>query len=189
MARRILIKGGSGAGKTTLGRQLAEQLAVPFIELDALHHGPGWVPASAEQLSAQVCAALDDQRGWVVDGNYDGKLQNLVIDRAELILWLDLPLSTKLRRLIKRSARRWLLKERLWNGNREHLQNWFCGWDSLFPYAIRSHFHQRRNWPTQLPLHKLTRLRNPTALTTWQSQFSPPNEPTTPDVTPPRTVL
>jgi len=37
---RIVIKGTSGVGKTTFGADLAGRLGVPFIELDALHHGP-----------------------------------------------------------------------------------------------------------------------------------------------------
>jgi adenylate kinase family enzyme len=41
--RRIVIAGISGSGKTTLGRRLAQKLDVPFTELDALMHQPGWV--------------------------------------------------------------------------------------------------------------------------------------------------
>jgi|GEM_PF-2746343 len=74
MARRILVKGTSGAGKTTLGRTLAQHLGVPFVELDALHHGPNWTAASAAQLQARVRTQLNDEQGWVVDGNYDSKL-------------------------------------------------------------------------------------------------------------------
>jgi len=38
----VVISSASGNGKTTLGRELAEQLHLPFIELDALVHGPQW---------------------------------------------------------------------------------------------------------------------------------------------------
>ena len=90
MAWRILIKGGSGAGKSTLGLCLAQHLGVPFLELDKVHHGPHWVSASATEMQARVRSALDDERGWVVEGNYENKLGTLLLDRAELILWLDL---------------------------------------------------------------------------------------------------
>src|SRR5262245_60362525 len=122
MARRIVVRGGSGVGKTTLARLLARHLDVPHVELDALHHGPNWAAASAEEMRSSVHAALDDERGWVVDGNYDEKLADLVLDRAELVLWLDLPLPTKLVRLLGRTAARWWREEELWNGNRETLK-------------------------------------------------------------------
>jgi shikimate kinase len=38
--RVVVISSASGNGKTTVGRALAERLGVPFVELDALHHGP-----------------------------------------------------------------------------------------------------------------------------------------------------
>jgi adenylate kinase family enzyme len=168
MVHRVIIKGGSGAGKTTLARELAAAYGVPCVELDALHHGPGWVPASAEELSARVLAAIDGKQGWVVDGNYDTKLQDLVVGRADLIVWLDLPLHVKLRRLLVRSIRRRLSREELWNGNRESLSGWFGGADALFPYAVRSHFRQRREWPARFKGRHLVRLRTPEEVAAWR---------------------
>jgi adenylate kinase family enzyme len=40
---RVLIARTCGAGKTTLGRELSARRGLPHHELDALHHGPGWV--------------------------------------------------------------------------------------------------------------------------------------------------
>ena len=39
---RVLVAGTSGAGKTTLARAVAEVLDCSYVELDSLHHGPGW---------------------------------------------------------------------------------------------------------------------------------------------------
>lgn len=50
MARRIAVVGVSGNGKTTLARRLAATLDVPYTELDALNHLPGWIEATAETL-------------------------------------------------------------------------------------------------------------------------------------------
>jgi adenylate kinase family enzyme len=77
MPHRILVKGSSGAGKTTLAAALAEHLGIPHIELDALHHGPNWAEATATELQARLLEVLDDERGWVVDGNYERKLGSL----------------------------------------------------------------------------------------------------------------
>ena len=40
--RRVSVVGCPGTGKSTLGRQLAGVLGVPFVELDAIFHLPGW---------------------------------------------------------------------------------------------------------------------------------------------------
>ena len=172
MRRRILIKGTSGAGKTTLAARVAALLGVPHVELDALQHGPNWRQASEAALRAAVEAALDPERGWVVDGNYDSKLGRLVLDRAEVVVWLDLPLGLALWRLARRTTRRILFRETLWNGNRESLRDALGGWDALFPWAVRSHFRHRREWPEQLAGAPLVRLRSTQEVEDWFAAFS-----------------
>lgn len=176
MARRIVIRGGSGVGKTTLARLLARHLDVPHVELDALHHGPNWRSASAAEMQAGVRAALDGTEGWVVDGNYDEKLEALVLERAELVLWLDLPLGTKMIRLIGRTATRWWRAQELWNGNRESLKGTFWGVDALFPYALRSHFLHRRRWPELFRGRPVLRLRSAREVDDWVRAFTAADE-------------
>lgn len=85
---RILVVGCSGAGKSTLAAQLARSLAVPHVELDALHWGPSWTATSDEEFRDAVDRATA-RGGWVVDGNYHGKLGTLVWDRADEVVWID----------------------------------------------------------------------------------------------------
>ncbi len=171
MGRRILVKGASGAGKTTLAAELGRRLDLPCFELDAFHHGPNWRAASATELQSKVLAVLDDSRGWIVDGNYDSKLGTIVADRAELIVWLDLPLPTKIWRLVGRSGWRLLRGEALWNGNRETLKGLFWGRDALFAWAIGTHFRQRQHWPSQLAGRPLARLCTPNEVERWLGEF------------------
>ena len=148
MARRINVKGTSGSGKTTFAQELAERLGVPFVELDALHHGPNWTEASAEQLRARVREAMDaNPDGWVIDGNYEAKLGDILLGAADTIVWLDLPLSLKLRRVARRTRDRMRDDVELWNGNKETWRNALWGRESLFAWMIRGHFRQRRTWP------------------------------------------
>ncbi|MET0791133.1 MAG: adenylate kinase [Polyangiaceae bacterium] len=171
MGRRVLIKGTSGSGKSTLAARLAQRLGVPHVELDALHHGPNWQAASPSALSRAVRDVLDDERGWVVDGNYDGKLGSLLLDRAELVVWLDLPLKLTLLRLVRRTSRRWLKREVLWNGNRETLGGAFWGRNALFAWAMRSYFRHRREWPTRFAGRPLVRLRSVQEVEAWFAAF------------------
>jgi len=102
---RIAVVGTTCAGKTTVAKRLAEIHGVPHIELDALHWGPDWSEPSAEEFRARVEEALTVD-GWVADGSYHGKLGDLVLERAELVVWLDPPLPTILHRLGARTVRR-----------------------------------------------------------------------------------
>jgi adenylate kinase family enzyme len=173
---QILVKGTSGAGKSTLARELARRCGVRHVELDALHHGPGWKAATASELCAAVEAALDGEHGWVVDGNYDDKLGELVLARATLIVWLDLPLGTKLARLARRTLRRQLRREALWNGNRENLKSAFWGFDALFAWAVRTHFRQRRQWPSLFEGRPVVRLRTAPEVARWLAAFTTSEE-------------
>lgn len=59
--------GSSGSGKTTVAKVLARRLGVPHIELDALHHGPGWTVRDDFVADIDRMSATD---AWVIDGNY-----------------------------------------------------------------------------------------------------------------------
>jgi adenylate kinase family enzyme len=176
MGRRINLIGTSGSGKTTVSRELARRLGVEAVELDALVHGPNWAETSDGALRTLLESTLARET-WVVDGNYRHKLGDLVLRHAETVVWLDLPLRTKLRRLWKRTMRRLGGSEELWNGNRESLRSAFVGRESLFVWAIRSHVAHRRALPELLASPHLRhlrviRLRSAAEVTRWLEDFS-----------------
>lgn len=158
--RVAVIASASGNGKTTLGRDLARRLGVPCHELDALHHGPGWAEAKSDELRRAV-EPLVAEDAWVVDGTYRGKLGDLVLERADLVVWLDLPLRVWLPRLLRRTVRRITTREELWNGNRETLRGVVWGRHALIPYALRTHRARRRRYPVELARFPVVRLRTP----------------------------
>jgi adenylate kinase family enzyme len=154
-----VISSASGNGKTTLGRKLAARLGVPFLELDALVHGPDWVETPDGELRALVEPVVAGV-GWVIDGVYRGKLGTLVLDAADTVVWIDLPLHVWLPRLLRRSIRRIVRHEELWNGNRERFRDAFWGRDALVPFALRQHFRRRRVYPVELAGLPVVRLRS-----------------------------
>jgi adenylate kinase family enzyme len=158
---RISVVGGSCSGKTTLSRRLARDLDVPHIELDALHHGPNWDEASPELLQNRVSVALAAAPGgWVVDGNYHGKIGRLVLDRADLVVFLDPPYATVLRRAFWRTFSRSLLRRELWNGNRETFRNAFSR-DSIPLWVIQTHRPLRAAMAERLAGDEVIWLRSP----------------------------
>ena len=44
--------------------------------------------------------------GWVIDGTYLRKLGPLVLDAADTVVWLDLPMRVWMPRLLRRTVRR-----------------------------------------------------------------------------------
>ena len=140
--------GTTGSGKTTLASQLAETLAYPHVELDALHWEADWTPATIDVFRQRTVEALS-RDAWVVDGNYS-KVRDIVWTRAEMVVWLDYPLPTIMGRLILRTFRRIFIREELWSGNRERLWTQLFTRDSLFLWALRSYKRRRREYPELL---------------------------------------
>jgi adenylate kinase family enzyme len=172
MRKVVIVASASGSGKTTVGRALAQRLQVPFVELDALHHGPGWTEASAAELRARVEPVLE-RDGWVIDGGYRGKLGNLLFEAADTVVWLDLPRRVWLPRLLRRTLARLLRREELWAGNRESIRGAFLGRDALVPFALRNYRRRRRTYPAELGAYNLFRFRSQRKVDDWLESIAP----------------
>jgi shikimate kinase len=169
--RRIaIVASASGNGKTTLGRELARRLNVPFVELDALVHGPNWAETPDDELRERV-APIVAGPAWVIDGAYQRKLGDLVLRHSDTVVWLDLPIRLWVPRLLRRTVQRLRRRERLWNDNRESLRGAFWGRDSLFGYAFRMHFAHRRRYPRELGPYRVVRLRSREEVERWLATF------------------
>ncbi|MER5890233.1 AAA family ATPase [Streptomyces sp. NPDC001941] len=121
--RRVLVAGSTGAGKTTLARALAERLAVPFHEMDALAiTGEGW--RENPRLREEV-AEISSGPSWVFDSFGHPEVRDLLWERADTIVWLDYSRAVVMRRVLRRSLARTLLRRRVFGGNRETVATWF----------------------------------------------------------------
>jgi adenylate kinase family enzyme len=158
MKRVAVIGSASGNGKTTFARALAERLGAPFVELDALNHGPNWTEATADELRAKVEPIVATE-AWVIDGAYMGKLGDIVVGNADTVVWLDLPVWVWLPRLLRRTLRRVVTRETLWNENRETFRNVFFSRDSLLLFTFRNNWRRRRLYPSRLARYNVVRLR------------------------------
>jgi len=121
--QRVSVVGVPGSGKSTTGRMLASVLDVPYAELDALFHQPGWTPLPLERFRAAVGEIVAGDT-WVVDGNYR-QVRDLVWDRADTVLWLDPSRIRATSRVRRRTLQRVTRGEELWNGNSETRSNLF----------------------------------------------------------------
>jgi adenylate kinase family enzyme len=166
--RRIQVLGASCSGKTTLAALLSERLGVPHIELDALHHGPNWEEATHEELRARVAAAVEGTDGWVADGNYLTALGPWLIDQADTVVWLDLPLRVTVARMFRRTTFRIKAGTELWGmGNRESWSNFLLKPNGLLLYSLRTHRRRRRQTAEFVDPAKLVRLRSEADVAAW----------------------
>jgi adenylate kinase family enzyme len=118
---RIAIQGSSASGKTTLGRTLAAKLGTSHLELDSVFHQANWTPIETEKFR-RIVEDFVEQPRWVTDGNYS-MVRDLYWANADVIVFLDLPRRIIMRRIIRRTLTRMLLRKELWNGNREQFRN------------------------------------------------------------------
>ncbi len=148
VGRRIAVVGSSGSGKTTMARRLAEALALTHVELDALHHKPGWTPTPPDEFRSELTEALDladrTTDGWTMCGGYS-VVDDIRSARADTIVWVDLPRWLVTWQVVTRTIRRAITREELWNGNREPLTN-LTSWDPEKNIIRWSwvHFDERR---------------------------------------------
>jgi len=165
--RRVLVAGTSGSGKTTLAVRIAGALQLPHVEIDALFHGPGWIPRP--EFEADVHRFSAGPR-WVTEWQYSAVRAHLA-DRADLLVWLDLPRAVVVRQVVRRTLRRRLQRQALWNGNVEPpLWTIFTDRDHIVRWAWNTH-HRTGTRVAELarrrPELAVVRLRGRSEIARW----------------------
>lgn len=173
--QRIAVVGTSGSGKTTVAQELAQILGVPHVELDALYWGLDWTPAPREIFRERTADALEGT-AWTTDGNYS-QVRDIVWGRADTVVWLDYSLPVIMGRVIRRTIRRSVTREVLWNENQENLGQAFLSRDSVIWYALRTYRRRRKEYP--LLFHRpeyahlnVVHLRSPRTGCDWLESLS-----------------
>lgn len=102
-ARRILVLGCPGAGKSTFADWLGAETGLPVHHLDDLYWGPGWTRPTVEVWQRRLTDLVNADR-WIIDGNYLPTIP-LRARRAQLIVVLDAAMLTCLVRVLARVRR------------------------------------------------------------------------------------
>ncbi len=134
-AKRILLYGATGSGKSTAAQQIGDALGLPVHFVD---DEVGWLPNwNFRPDDAQIRIVDELVRGdrWVLDSAY-GKWRDRVLAHADVVIALDYPRWISLTRLLKRTRQRAFKRELVCNGNVETWGRVFSK-DSI----IRWHFH------------------------------------------------
>ena len=133
--QRIAIIGSAGTGKSTLARRLGELTGLDVVHLDALYWHPGWVATPDDEWDAIVTEVVS-RKSWITDGNY-GRTMEPRLERADTLVFLDLPRVVCLWRVFKRWLRyRGTSRPDLAPGCPERLSWEFVQW--IWNYSKRS---------------------------------------------------
>jgi hypothetical protein len=112
--KRVVILGPGGAGKSALATRLGSLVGLPVVELDKQFWSPDLEPMQKDDWRS-LTAELAEEPVWILDGDlgpYDVLEPRL--QRADMVIVLDLPRWRCLWRSLKRSRQRldfwrWLL--------------------------------------------------------------------------------
>ncbi len=130
-SRKVFVVGCSGSGKTTVARILATRFEVQLHELDFI----AWDSDGAllpYDSRVSIADRLSSSNGWVAEGTYLG-WTSAFMERADVIVWMDVPLRVALWRVFWRHLRAELRRD-----------NRFPGWIRLFRF-MRMVADQYRN--------------------------------------------
>jgi adenylate kinase family enzyme len=163
----VLVAGTSGSGKTTVAARIGAAFQLPHIEIDALFHGPGWTPRPSFVDDVHRFSAAPE---WVTEWQYKAVRAHLA-ERADLLVWLDLPRAVVMRQLVRRTVARRLRREQLWNGNVEApLWTVFTDREHILRWAWNTH-HKTAPRVQELSAHRrdliVVRLRSRAEIARW----------------------
>ena len=166
--QRVLVAGISGAGKTTFARELCRRTGLPYYEMDAFFHGPGWVPIPTFEDDVAAVVAQDS---WVFDSHGYAQVRDLMWSRVDTVVWLSYSRPVVTSRVVRRSIARSWDQEPMFNGNTESWRSWI---DPEHPiqWSVRAYASRRDDMlarfadPAYAHVRKV-RLRTPRTARRW----------------------
>lgn len=171
--QRVNIVGCCGAGKTTLGCDLARHLDIPAVDLDELIWLPDWKTREETEFKTLVRGVLETDT-WVVSGNYS-RLRMEIWARAQTVIWLDYGFFVVMRQLLRRTFLRNLRGDLCCNGNRETWGRVFSR-ESILLWALQTYARRRREYTAlfALPEHahlQILRFQTPSQTREWLARI------------------
>lgn len=99
---KILVLGYSGSGKSTFAIKLGKLCQCDVLHLDKLHWLPGWKERERAEEIQMLGTYLDENREWVIDGNYSHLLMERRLEEADAVYIFQFNRFLCLFRVIKR---------------------------------------------------------------------------------------
>src|SRR3981189_1859158 len=155
-SRRIHIMGASGAGVTSLGRALADALAIPHHDTDDYFWQPTIPPYRDKREIAERLRLMREvflpRADWVLSGSLEG-WGDAIIPAFNLVVFLTTPREVRLQRLRAREATHFGADAVAPGGWRHRETEDFIEWASHYDAGDREGrtFEKHQAWLAALP--------------------------------------
>jgi len=139
-ARRILVLGSPGAGKTVLSTFLSRHLGLELLRLDDFFWRPGPVRVPTDEWR-EIVAQMANRHAWVMDGTYEASL-DLRLPAAQAIVYINSNRWGCLWRVVtRRMLSRWRPPDESTPGHA--LTSFFIRYVFRFPVSTQPEVFQR----------------------------------------------
>ena len=173
-ARRIMVYGVTGSGKTTTAARLAGRTGLPWYAIDDLTWDAGWTSVPVDEQRRRI-GDLCARDAWIIDSGYSHWL-DLPMARADLIVALDFPRWLSFGRLLRRSLVNVIAQRPTCNGNVETWHHTFASEESILRWHLSSFSRKHRRmlaWMAQPDVPRVIRFTRPSELTSWLGSLTP----------------
>ena len=98
---KILIIGIVASGKTFMAKKLEHKLNIKHYEIDSIVHDDSNKRKRTPEEQKEIILEIDKQENWIIEGTLRKNL-NYLLDIADKIIYLDIPIRTRKIRIFTR---------------------------------------------------------------------------------------
>lgn len=115
-AKKILVLGGPGSGKSILSFNLGKALNIPVYHLDDIHIKHDITKSGKDKRNKEIIKILENNN-WIMDGNYRSTLDKR-IQKCDIIIFLDYPTHKLINSIVNRFIKQYFkIKKEIISGN------------------------------------------------------------------------
>lgn len=137
---KILIIGAVATGKTTLARKMSIHTGIKYYEIDSIVHDDAKNRRRSEDEQIEIINQINKNNDWIIEGTLRKNLY-ILLDLADKIIYMDIPLRIRKMRIIFRYLKQKLGIEKCnYKSDKEMLRNMFI-WTENYEME-RSYFEK-----------------------------------------------
>lgn len=108
---KILIIGSVASGKTTFAKKLSKELNIDYYEIDSIVHDDENNKKRTPNEQRKIIDKINKFDNWIIEGTLRKNLFYL-LDYADKIIYLDIPINIRKKRIITRFIKQKLKLEK-----------------------------------------------------------------------------